>query len=234
VSFEKCCHCNVNRTMGSVVKIESPSTCIVAGPSSYGKTGFVYVLKQANGVFKDPPDAVYYCYNVNQTLFEEMKLTVPNIEFYEGLPNPEILRTWNIQQPGHKILILDDLVQHASKSADIVDVFCQYSHHLNFTCWLLTQNVFNDGKKFRTISLNSHYFVMFNLARDQLQVQTLGRQLFPQNVKFFMDAYRKAIGQKKYSYLFIDISPHSNPLYKLRTNILPNQLMTVFVPLKAS
>ncbi len=65
--------------------------------------------------------------------------------------------------------------------------------------------------------------------RDELQIQTLGRQMFPGKLKYFMDAYRRAT-EKKYNPLLIDISPHSNPKYKLRTGILPGQLLVVFLP----
>ena len=55
--------------------------------------------------------------------------------------------------------------------------------------------------------------------------------MFPGESKYFMDAYKKATS-RKYSYLLIDINPHSNPLYKLRTDIFPDQTMIVFRPEK--
>lgn len=30
---------------------------------------------------------------------------------------------------------------------------------------------------------------------------------------------------EKYGYLLVDLSPHSDPKYKLRTHVLPNQLI---------
>lgn len=66
--------------------------------------------------------------------------------------------------------------------------------------------------------------------RDQLQIRTLGRQIFPGQYPYFTDAYHKAAASK-YAYLVIDLSPHaSDPSYKLRTNILPGQLPTVYLP----
>ena len=156
-----------------------------------------------------------------------MKANVSNLEFFEGLPTKDNLDIWGTD-PEHKILILDDLLQKAAKSTDIVDLFCQYSHHLNFTTFFVVQNLFADG--IRCISLNTHYFLLLKQLRDQLQIKTLGRKIFPGQTQYFMDAYKKATEQK-YSYLLIDLSPHSKfPKYKLRSNILPGQLMSVYLP----
>lgn len=216
--------------MESLVKFESPSTCLVVGPSSSGKSSYVFeVLKHADGVFTKAVNNVYYAYGVYQPLYDEMKKHIANIQFVNAVPTKDMLETWAMQEPGHKLLILDDLMQKASKSEDIVDVFCQYSHHLNFSCWLISQNVFNATKQFRTISLNTHYFALFKCQRDLQQIFALARQLFPGKTKFFMESYRKAT-EEKYNPLIIDLSPHSNPLYKIRMHVLPGQLMTVFLP----
>ncbi|MES9881406.1 MAG: hypothetical protein ABW185_11050 [Sedimenticola sp.] len=180
-------------------------------------------------MFAKPPKIIHYCYGVDQPLYTEMKENITGIEFHEGLPARDDLEAWNIREPGHKILILDDIMQKCSKSVDIVDVYCQFSHHWNYTCWLICQNCFSASPQFRTLSLNTHYIFLFKNHRDQLQVQTLGRQMFPGQTKYFMDAYRKAT-EKKYKYLLVDLSPHSDPEYKLRTDILPGQLTIVFLP----
>lgn len=216
--------------MESVLKFESPSSCVLAGPSSTGKSSYVFkVLKHANGIFTKPPEAIIYCYGVYQALFDDMKKTIPKIEFHEGVPTKDMLDTWFIRTPQHKLLILDDLMQKASKSEDVVDIFCQYSHHLNFTCWLICQNIFNSTKQFRTISLNAHYFLLFRSKRDENQLYTLFRQIEPGNAKYIMESYRKATAEP-YNPLVLDLSPHSSPMYKVRMHVLPGQLMTIFLP----
>ena len=215
------------------VKFENPSTCIIAGPSSSGKSTFVYnVLKNAGQLFKDPPKRIYFCFNVNQPLYEDMKRDIPEIEFFEGIPTKEVLETWLMQEPGHKMLILDDLMSEASTSTSISDVFCKYSHHMHYSCWLIVQNLFNGGKLFRTISLNSHYFIIFKNRRDEMQVRTLGRQIFGGDVNYYLQAYKMAT-DVRYGYILIDLSSHSNPLYKLRSNIIPPQYTSVYLPEKA-
>lgn len=211
----------------SLVKFESPDTCIVAGSSSSGKSTFIFnLLKNADNMFERQPKKIIYCYSTYQSLFDDMKKHTNSIEFFEGLPTKENMDVWSFET-GLKILILDDLAQKACDSVGIVNLFTVYSHHKNFSVFFVVQNLFSGGKYFRTISLNRHYFVLFRNQRDQLQIHTLAKQMFPGETKYFRDAYRKAAVQK-YGYLLVDISPHTTPLYKLRTNIPPQQTMSVF------
>jgi hypothetical protein len=191
------------------------------------------LLKHANVAFTKPIKAIYYCYSVDQPLYAEVKKAIPSITFYEGLPTKAELETWHMNEPREKILVIDDLMSESAKSKDVVDIYCKYAHHYKYFCFLICQNAFCPGREFRTISLNTHYFFLFKSSRDELQIQTLGRQIFPGRVKFFMDAYKKATAEK-YRYLLVDLSPHSDPKYKLRTNILPGQLMIVYQPEKAA
>ena len=215
----------------AVIKFECPATCIVAGASGSGKTSFIFkLLNDARFMFKTAPKKIIYCYSTYQPLYNEMKKMVKDITFFEGLPSKEDMDIWSFEE-GFKILVIDDLAQKASVSVDIVNLFTIYSHHHNFSVFFLVQNLFSGGKYFRTISLNSHYFILFSNQRDQLQIQTLARQMFPGETKYFMDAFKKATS-KKYGYLLIDISPHTVSLYKLRTDIFPNQTVIVFRPEK--
>ena len=220
--------------MESLIQFETPSTCVVIGSTGSGKTTYVKeVIKQAGGMFKKAPKRIIYCYSVWQPLFTTMKETIDTIQFHEGLPTRGELDQWHMEEPDQKLLILDDLMQKGAKSDDVVDIFCQYSHHLNFTVWFICQNAFNATKQFRTISLNAHYFILFKNQRDEMQVQTLGRQIFPGQVSYFMSAYRKAT-EEKYNPLVIDLSPHSDPQYKLRTHIFPGQLPIIYRPERKS
>lgn len=214
-----------------VLKFISPAICIVAGSSSSGKSTLMFnILKHSDTMFTESPVKIIYAYGAWQKFFEEIQQCNSNIEFFDGLPNKQDLESWSLDG-NHRILILDDLMTVAEQDKNTLDLFTKHSHHTNFSVFFLVQNLFSVGKYFRTISLQCHYFILFKNRRDEQQMHSFGRQLFPTNTHYFIDAYKKAT-QEPYSYLLVDISPHSNPEYSLRSKILPGQLVSVFVPKK--
>lgn len=81
----------------------------------------------------------------------------------------------------------------------------------------------------RTLSLNTHYFVLYKTRRDQEQILRFGGQAFPQQSKYFLDAYQKATFTP-YGYLLVDLNPHSCKLYSLRTRFFPGEDIIVYRP----
>ena len=105
------------------------------------------------------------------------------IEFVEGILEFEI-----IDPRQNNLVIIDDLMREASENTTVLDVFTKGSHHRNTSIIILTQNLFNKGKHSRTISLNSHYIVLFKNPRDASQISHLARQMYPKNSKFLEEA----------------------------------------------
>ena len=64
----------------------------------------------------------------------------------------------------------DDQMIDAGKDQRIVNLFTRGSRHHNLSVIYIVQNVFHQGKASRSISLNSHYLVLFNNPRDKLQL----------------------------------------------------------------
>ena len=75
------------------------------------------------------------------------------------------------------LLLIDD--QAPRLDQNIVDIFTIYSHHLNTTCVLLTQTLFDSKKEYRTISLNAHYIVLMKNTRDASSITNLAKQTHP-------------------------------------------------------
>lgn len=159
-------------------------------------------------------------------LIDRMNKEIPFIEFHQGLPFSDKIHGFGLIE-GHKILVLDDLMIDASDKVEMAHLLCVGSHHYNITVIHMLQNIFHKGKAMRTASLNCHYFILFPSYRDRLQIQSFGKQLFPGKSKYIMDAFEKATS-KPYGYLLVDISPHSDKWYQLRTDILPGQATRVF------
>ena len=66
-------------------------------------------------------------------------------------------------------------------NTEILDIFTKKSHHRNISIILLTNNIFAKDTCMRTMSLNSHYLMLFNNPRDRSQIKFLARQVSPSN-----------------------------------------------------
>ena len=102
----------------------------------------------------------------------------------------------------------------------ITQFFTRGSHHTSTSVFFLTQNLFEKG--LRTISINSHYIVLFKNLRDQTQIKTLAKQIFPDKPKYLLESYKDATS-KQYGYLLIDITTSCDDNLRLRTNIFKDE-----------
>ena len=86
------------------------------------------------------------------------------------------------------------------------------------------QNLFHQGKGNRSISLNSHYLVLFKNPRDKLQSLTLAKQMpYPGRTDFFLKQYEEAVLRRPYGYLLIDLKTTTQDDCRLRTKVLPGR-----------
>ena len=139
---------------------------------------------------------------------------------HEGVPSRAAIEEFSFDK-APTLLVLDDLLADIVNNVEVQHYVTVMSHHNNMAIVMLMQSIFPKGNYARTISLNCHYMILFSNRRDSNQVKVLGRQLMPGRLNYFMDSYRKATS-KPYGYLLIDIHPHSNSTYELRTRIFPD------------
>ena len=109
-----------------------------------------------------------------------------------------------------------------SKDKRIVNLFTRGSHHRNLSVIYIVQNLFHQGKGSRSISLNSHYLVLFKNPRDKLQILTLAKQMYPGQTDFFLNQYEEAV-KRPFGYLLIDLKTATQDNCRLRTNVLPSE-----------
>ena len=118
--------------------------------------------------------------------------------------------------------MFDDQMIDASKDKRIVNLFTRASHHRNLSVIYIVQNLFHQGKCSRSISLNSHYLVLFKNPRDKLQILTLAKQMYPGQTDFFLNQYEEAV-KRPFGYLLIDRKTTTQDSCRLRTNVLPSE-----------
>jgi hypothetical protein len=108
-------------------------------------------------------------------------------------------------------------------------LFTQGCHHRRLSILFITQNLFGQGRSARNIALNTWYLIVFKNVRDSSQLLTLDRQLFLGKSGVLVDAYRDVMTDP-YAYVVIDIAPHSEDKYRLRTRVFPGEDPIVCIP----
>lgn len=148
------------------------------------------------------------------------------ILFYKGIPSFEDFKDG---QP--RLLVIDDQAQECG--AEIVALFTRGSHHFNISVIVLTQNIFISNPGFRTMSLNTHYIVLFKNPRAKDQVSCLARQVCPDNVKFFQESYADSC-KEPHSYLLMDLTQGCPEQLRYRSRIFADDVdcTTVYLPVE--
>ncbi|KAL3111828.1 hypothetical protein niasHT_011115 [Heterodera trifolii] len=149
------------------------------------------------------------------------------VDVYAGVPSEELLK--RLAKP--LLVILDDLMLSIDEHY-LSDLFTKKSHHHQFAVVFVTQNLFE--KKIKVARLSAQYLVLMRAPNSLLSIRNIGVQLFPRQLDFFLDAYRKATA-RPYGYLLIDMHASSDPALRLRTNIFKDEQeedegIVVFIP----
>lgn len=201
-----------------------PFTMLVCGPTSSGKSTFVkQLIDNADTMINPSPQKITWYFGQWQPLYVDIKTMHPSIDFEMGLPS----NFDDLDPDVNNLVIIDDMMSDATREKAVAELFTRGSHHRNTSVICILQNMFYHGRENRTLSLNSHYLVLFKNPRDQQQISILARQMYPSNPNTLLKAYQKATEQP-YGYLLIDLkqeTPEANRLKNvsvhLNKNILP-------------
>ena len=92
----------------------------------------------------------------------------------------------------HRLVILDDLAHQIVTNVNMELLFTQGCHHRRISVIFITQNIFPQGSKSRTIALNTYWLVLMKNVRSTSQVSVLDRQLYPGQGHRLTNAYLDA------------------------------------------
>ena len=204
------------------MKLKHPFTCIMAGPSGSGKSSLVTEIILGRQIVP-PPVNIVWLYAEDQPLYKKL----PGVNFIRGIPDDIETR---FKACRANLLVIDDLMTKAHNDDRLTRLFSVGSHHRNLSIIFIVHNLFHHGREMRTMSLNSHYLVLFKNPRDSLQITTLARQMYPGKSKFLLEAFQDAT-QKPHGYLLIDLKPETNDEERVRTDILDRQRQIVYRPI---
>lgn len=208
-------------------RLKAPFTSLVVGATMSGKTVFVKkLLENRHELITPSPNRIVWCYGAFQPLHAELKVTIPSIEFVEGLPE-RLVDMFSSDR--HNLLVLDDLMNEASNDDRLGKLFTTFAHHRNLSVILIQQNLFPKFKESRTASLNTQYMILFKNPRDASQIAQLAGQMYPKKRRHLIEAYEDATMQP-HGYLLIDLKQTTPSDLRLRTGILPHETEYVYKP----
>ena len=202
-----------------IIPFIHPSTYLLAGPTGSGKTYFVCRVLKERLIFPFP-SRIIWIYSEWQPAYELIRKCIPTIEFLKGPISAKLYES--ILPVQCNLLVLDDQMTEGGKTSnELSKLFVQGSHHKNLSVMYLVQNLFDKGKQHRTVSLNSHYTIIFKNPRDNIQPGILGRQMFPHKWKEFVEAYNDATS-KAYGYIVVDFRQETDEPLRVRTSVFPS------------
>ena len=119
-----------------------------------------------------------------------------------------------------------DVLVDSTYSTKLNELFTKGSNNRNIGLVLITQNLFNQAKSSRDISLNSKYIFVFKNPREKTHIVHLARQIYPENIssfhKMYLDAYKDT-----HSYLFLDLTQSINDLLRFGKKIFQEKCVRV-------
>ncbi len=208
------------------------NSLILCGRTGSGKTTFIYrLLKNANDMFTNEFNRkihILYCYTSNQHLFDKMKEEIPNIRFHYGLPTKEDIEKYGPPKTRHLIIVMDDLMREVIESNEMSDYFTIKAHHEGATVIFVSHNLFQQGRYSKTITGNTGYFVLFENPRTADQMITLSKQVYPGMQGIIARAYKMAMERQPYSYIVLDMTTNVPDYLRMRGNVFPGEMMTLY------
>ena len=125
-------------------------------------------------------------------------------------------------------------MQDVVRLNSISDLFTKGVHNNYLSVFVLTQNLYQQGKFSRTISLNASYIICFNNPRDKEQLIYLGRQMLgsKDSAKVFQEIVKDCFENKPHGYILLDFKQKTPHILRIRTNILPEEYPSIAYKVK--
>ena len=201
-------------------RLKHPFTGLVVGPTQCGKTTLVInLIERADEAFVPSPERFIWCYDKFPPAADHID---KEIKFVDGLPDVEDM----LDDSKRTIIVIEDLMSETNRS--VSKLFTKRSHHRNVSMIYVSQNLYSKNKENRTISLNTHYLVLFKNSREVSQIACLGRQIYPYDSKHFHEAFNDATLQP-HNYLLMDCKQSTSEEFRLRASVFPDSGLTVYV-----
>lgn len=181
-----------------------PANVIIAARTGGGKSSLMLeIIKQRHKLVNILPDRIIWSYSVAQPEF--FKKFPKEVELHQGLPELDSIGVYSSSssKEKHTWIVIDDLTD--ALNIEISKLFTIYSHKKYISSFLLCQNFYDKNVHLRTITLNTHYLIIFPNPRNPSQFFKIAYQIFPSKYKSLIKVYEE-IAKTPYNYILIDTS----------------------------
>lgn len=194
------------------IRLKENFKIFVSGPSGSGKTYFLTeLIRNIHNFAKDPPKCIIYVYRIWQPKYREM-----DVDYFieDGVNLYDNVKSYS--KGLNTLIIFDDLINSPS-IPKIAQLFTVDGRHSNFSLVFVTQKMFVNDEKFREISGNSDYFIVFKNPRNSREIRTLSSQMTPGKMDL-VNYYEKAT-ERAFSYIFINVTQQCNDQVKFLSHL---------------
>ena len=200
-----------------------PTTCLISGCTQSGKTYLTLnIVKDWKLLFATEKIRfkVLWFFGQYQDKYKPVQSEFLTLDFIKGIPTDNIIKEYRPD-----LIILDDLMDNLKDNPILNEFFTQTCHHKGISVFFLVQNLFLKGNFMRTVSLNTHYFIMMKAPRAVKQIEHFSRQIKKKNSREDAEKiYERATNGKPYSYLLIDLHPTSPYETRYRSRITSSEV----------
>ena len=219
-------NCVIENINQDLLKLITPFSLVLAGPSGSGKSKFLFdLLDNLDSCTEPKIEKVIFIYGVYQEVYKNY----PNIHFTDNL---EYMKARPCE---NTLLILDDCMSQVKDSTVLEQLFTR-GRHENISVILVLQSMFYKGSVLKTVRDNATYMAITNHIQDQTRLYTFSSQLELKNSTYFIDSYMDAM-KTRFNYLFIDLHPKSQlrdaPYFiKYRSGVAKAEGQTLYMDAK--
>lgn len=134
----------------------------------------------------------------------------PKLKVLEDIPD-------EIQE--HSLVLVDDFMLDKQILRKVARISIRDIHHSSSNLIFISQKFYIDDPNYRVILDNLTSIILFRQNRGYQMLHRLAAEIFPSSLReYFWDTYHK-VTNKKYGYLFIDLSGNTPTGENLFSNI---------------
>ncbi len=203
--------------------LEVGSMIMIAGNSGAGKN----TIAQKLIIHKK----VINCYNIWQSIYEDVVKLFPSVIFKSGLPMNDELMELIGDTPQHCLIFFDDMIHDIVNNMAIERLITVFANRYRVTSY--SHNLYYHGKHANTLTLNQGSFILMASRIDTSQIRTFGRQVMGpgKGITTFWYVYEDTQRKTIIYYLLMCQLLETNKIM-LRTFIFAGEYLTLIYRLK--